>query len=161
MASVSDKKILVINSASDVRAQIHANLEMKGFNCIDESADALSAIRKLSQASYDLIITDIHLTQLDAWQLIRLVRSKMLEANPHTKILVLSSTYTQNITDATAKALGADGSAHTDQLEQLGEITANLVSSQEDTASKPSILVITQTLSKQRQSRGPYNLSLH
>jgi diguanylate cyclase (GGDEF)-like protein/PAS domain S-box-containing protein len=143
MTSVSDKKILVINSASDVRAQIHANLEMKGFNCIDEAADALSAIRKLSQASYDLIITDIHLTQLDAWQLIRLVRSKMLEANPHTKILVLSSTYTQNITDATAKALGADGSAHTDQLEQLGEITANLVSSQEDTASKPSILVIT------------------
>lgn len=143
MASVSDKKILVINSAADVCAQIHANLKMKGFNRIDESADALSAIHKLGQASYDVIITDIHLTQLDAWQLIRLVRSNTLEANPHTKILLLSSTYTQNITDATAKALGADGSAHTDQLEQLGEITANLVSSQEDTASKPSILVIT------------------
>ena len=143
MASVSDKKILVINSAADVRAQIHENLEMEGFNHIDESADALSAIRKLGQASYDLIITDIHLTQLDAWQLIQLVRSNTLNANSHTKILVLSSTYTQNITDATAKALGADGSAHTDQLELLGEITANLVSSQEDTISKPSILLIT------------------
>jgi diguanylate cyclase (GGDEF)-like protein/PAS domain S-box-containing protein len=143
MASVSEKKIIVINSASNVRAQIHASLAMKGFNCIDESADALSAIRKLSQASYDLIITDIHLKQLDAWQLIRLVRSNMLETNPHTKILLLFSTYTKNITDATAKALGADGSAHTDQLERLGEITANLLSSQEDAASKPSILAIT------------------
>ena len=37
----------------------------------------------------------------------------------------------------------ADGSAHTDQLERLGEITANLLSSQEDAASKPSILAIT------------------
>ena len=103
MASYADTKILVVNPIHTLRETICNQLKDDGFGNIREVSDGLQAIELLGEEGFDLVVTDIEIHNLDAWRLTRLIRSDMLASSANTKVVVVSSTYSERIAEATSK----------------------------------------------------------
>ncbi len=135
-------KILVVNPVHTLRAEICSQLKNSGFQNIKEASDGLQAIDLLRQKHFDLVVTDIDIHNLDAWRLTRLIRSDMLAASSHTKIVVVSSTYSQRIAEATSKEFEINRFIPLSELHQLGELVKELMEDDSSKLPKSSILVI-------------------
>lgn len=142
MNAVFSKKILVINASYKLRSEIRVQLEASGFNDIDESGDGLEAIRMLSVVTYDLVVTDIDIQNLDGWRLARLIRSDMLKSGGETKIAILSSTYSDRIAEATAKEFEINRFIPIDKLSDVGNMARQLLEDEQNQIPKSRILVI-------------------
>ena len=66
-------KILVVDDESDIRILIRAYLSMSGFE-VEEAKDGVEALQKLGGKSYDLLISDIYMPNMDGIQLLRMMR---------------------------------------------------------------------------------------
>ena len=104
----SDPKLLLVNRKTSNRKMLKDVLESSGLTRIVEAEDGLSAIEMLGHSAFDLIVTDIDIKQLDGWRLTRLVRSGVLTTAPDTPIIIVSTTFSERIAEATAKEFEAN-----------------------------------------------------
>ena len=82
------KVILVVDDSATVRKFVSASLTMQGFNVIT-ACDGMDALEKLPSWTFDLVITDLNMPNMDGFELIRSLRE-----NPQYRelpVIILSS----------------------------------------------------------------------
>ncbi|HTY59665.1 MAG TPA: response regulator [Bacteroidota bacterium] len=82
------KVILVVDDSATVRKFVSASLTMQGFNVI-AACDGMDALEKLPSMTFDLVITDLNMPNMDGFELIRSLRE-----NPQYRdlpVIILSS----------------------------------------------------------------------
>jgi two-component system chemotaxis response regulator CheY len=97
------KVILVVDDSATVRKFVSASLTMQGFNVI-AACDGMDALEKLPSWTFDLVITDLNMPNMDGFELIRSLRG-----NPQYKelpIIILSS-LDDSTSIQTGKGVGA------------------------------------------------------
>ena len=99
------KKILIIDDSETLRAILIFVLEEAGYKVL-VGIDGIDAQKHLNNQTIDLIITDLHMPNLDGIGFIKVVRSHPFYAN--TPILFLTTDTLQNKKDE-AKEAGATG----------------------------------------------------
>ncbi len=67
-------KILVVDDMSSMRGVMLQMLASLGHSETDEASNGLQALKLLRQNEYDLLITDLHMPNLDGKQLLEKVR---------------------------------------------------------------------------------------
>lgn len=99
-------KILVVDDNADAREILTLLLEKQGFTVIT-APDGQEALKLVKAETFDLIITDLQMPNLDGIGLIKALRTRPeLSSVP---ILVMSAFPGRSVTDALAA--GANGSA--------------------------------------------------
>ncbi len=100
------KKILVVDDSDSIREIVSMTLKNEGYDVI-LGFDGVDALQKISQqADLDLVITDLHMPNMDGIGLIKEIRS--LERYSRIPILFLT-TETQTDKKMEAKEAGATG----------------------------------------------------
>ena len=75
---MSEKKnILIVDDSRTVRQLLKMVLSKSLYSNITEAGDGLEAIKALESGSYDLVITDINMPNMDGLSLVRKVRTEM------------------------------------------------------------------------------------
>ncbi|MBL4941444.1 MAG: response regulator [Colwellia sp.] len=67
-------KILVVDDMLSMRKVMMKMLRSLGHNNLDEATNGLEALQKLRTQDFDLLITDLHMPNLDGKQLLEKVR---------------------------------------------------------------------------------------
>jgi len=82
------KRILIVDDSATVRKFVAASLAMQGFTVV-AACDGMDALEKLPSGTFDLVITDLNMPNMDGFELIRSLRE-----NPLTRevpVIILSS----------------------------------------------------------------------
>lgn len=103
-------RILLVEDSSSMRAYVRAALEASaelgdGVELV-EAASGFDALRLLPRASYDLVITDINMPDINGLELIRFVRGS---AHHRDMPVLIISTQSAERDRERGLALGADG----------------------------------------------------
>ena len=75
MRPMSEIKILVVDDDREMIAIIRRMLLQFGFSDIDDAADGPSALVKLRERAYDLVISDMIMAPMDGLALLREIRA--------------------------------------------------------------------------------------
>lgn len=78
-------RILVVEDSAIVRLSVVGYLESQGFT-VTQAENGRVAVRALDRGSFDLIVTDVLMPEMDGIELIKAVRS----SHPDAKILAMS-----------------------------------------------------------------------
>ena len=105
MADETTKRILVIDDASLVRLYYRAALERAGFE-VAEALNGLEALERLLTASYDLLIVDVNMPQMDGLSFLRTLRGKSLPLSSIPALITSTETEPERI--AAARSAGAN-----------------------------------------------------
>ncbi|HMK38412.1 MAG TPA: response regulator [Bacteroidota bacterium] len=82
------KVILVVDDSATVRKFVSASLAMQGFDVV-AACDGMDALEKLPSGTFDLVITDLNMPNMDGFEFIRSLRG-----NPQYReipVIILSS----------------------------------------------------------------------
>ncbi len=139
---MTEKRILLINIDHRQRGEVSEHLATLTGVRVDECGDGLDAIHMLRNEKYDLVVSDIDLHNLDAWRLTRLIRSDMLCSDAQTRIIILSSTYSERIAEATAKEFEVDRFIPFTELDSLATTAHSLLFEDNKQRNKTQVLVI-------------------
>jgi len=82
------KNILVIDDEADIVELVSYNLRKNGF-AVDSAHDGETALKKLAENEYDLIILDLMLPSIDGLELCRIIRKN--PATSRTPIIMLTA----------------------------------------------------------------------
>jgi two-component system, chemotaxis family, chemotaxis protein CheY len=99
------KKILIVDDSESLRAVLLFVLEDAGYE-VSVASDGVDAQKHLNGQDFNLIITDLHMPNMDGIELIRIIRS--MEAYRQTPILFLT-TESQQEKKNEAREAGATG----------------------------------------------------
>jgi len=99
------KNVLIVDDSESVREVVKFTLESAGYQ-VKVGVDGKDALKYLDGSGIDLVITDLHMPNLDGISLIREIRNK--EAYQYTPILLLT-TESQQEKKMEAKEAGATG----------------------------------------------------
>ncbi len=99
------KRILIVDDSESIREVVSFTLENAGYDVV-KGVDGMDALKYLDGSPIDLIITDLHMPNLDGIGLIKKVRA--LEAYQFVPILFLT-TESQAQKKQEAKDAGATG----------------------------------------------------
>ena len=92
-------KVLVVDDYATMRRIIRNLLSQIGFTDVDEAADGASALSKLREAKFGLVISDWNMEPMTGLQLLKEVRAdKMLKDTPF--IMVTAESKTENVVAA-------------------------------------------------------------
>ncbi|PLX03621.1 MAG: two-component system response regulator, partial [Marinilabiliales bacterium] len=69
-----DKTILIVDDSESIREVVSFTLEKEGYSVLS-GCDGQDALKHLNGAPIDLIITDLHMPNMDGISLIREVRT--------------------------------------------------------------------------------------
>jgi len=95
---------LIVDDSPAMRNQLSYALQRGMGMAATEAGDGADAWRKLAQASYDILITDINMPLMDGLKLVSLVRA----GGPHQRIpIVVITTEGAEVDRRRAMALGA------------------------------------------------------
>lgn len=86
---VTDLNVLVVDDSSTARKHLSRVLKNIGIHKLTLAVDGLDAIEKIEADSFDLIVTDFNMPEMDGQQLIEYVRNDM--GNTLTPILMVTS----------------------------------------------------------------------
>lgn len=75
IANFKDKKVLIVDDAAFIRNLVKKSLEVIGITHIKEAADGRQALAALQTAHFDLVISDLHMPEMDGIELLREVRA--------------------------------------------------------------------------------------
>ncbi len=100
-----NKKILIVDDSYSIRESISFFLTESGFDVV-KAIDGEDALKKLDGKKYDLIITDLHMPNMNGIELIKQVRK--LEQYKRIPMLLLT-TETLHEKKLEAKNAGATG----------------------------------------------------
>src|SRR3569833_2501442 len=95
--------ILLVNDHHDIRHLKVKILQRAGYSNILEAANGAEALDRLREDAVELVITDIHMPQLDGWRLARMVRSGLFACPATTHIIVATATFSERIAEPTAR----------------------------------------------------------
>ena len=70
-----NKKILVVDDSSLMRSFAKGSLKQLKLNNVDEAENGEEALLKLKKERYDLILSDLHMPNMNGLELLRAVRS--------------------------------------------------------------------------------------
>jgi two-component system, chemotaxis family, chemotaxis protein CheY len=101
MADNLSKRVLVVDDASLVRLYYRKALENAGFQ-VEEALNGLEAIERLLMASFDLLIVDINMPQMDGVTFLRAVRAKEPPVSAIPALVTSTEAEPQRIAAATA-----------------------------------------------------------
>jgi two-component system chemotaxis response regulator CheY len=101
MADSVSKRILVVDDASLVRLYYRKALEKAGFE-VEEALNGLEAIERLLLASYDLLIVDINMPQMDGLTFLKAVRAKEPPVSAIPALVTSTEAEPQRVAAATA-----------------------------------------------------------
>ena len=97
--SVLNSNVLVVDDYSTMRRIIRNLLTQIGFNNVDEAADGATALAKLRERSFGLVISDWNMEPMTGLQLLQEVRvDTKLKGTPF--IMVTAETKTENVVAA-------------------------------------------------------------
>ena len=99
------KKILIVDDSESIREVVSFTLENEGFEVLVAN-DGTDALKFLDGREIDMIITDLHMPEMDGITLIKHVRE--MEASQRIPILFLT-TESQTAKKMEAKEAGATG----------------------------------------------------
>lgn len=99
------KRVLIVDDSSAIRKSVSFILDQAGYAVV-AAEDGLDALSKLDGASFDLIVTDVNMPNLDGIGLVKKVREQ--PAYKYTPIVVLT-TESQGSKMEEGKAAGATG----------------------------------------------------
>ena len=99
------RKVLIVDDSDSIREVVHFTLETEGFDVL-VGEDGQDALKFLNGDKIDLIITDLHMPNMDGIELIKEVRK--IDAYKMIPILFLT-TESQTEKKMEAKAAGATG----------------------------------------------------
>ncbi len=71
----TSKKILVVDDSSLMRSFAKGSLKQLQLNNVDEAENGEEALLKLKKDMFDLILSDLHMPNMDGLELLRAVRS--------------------------------------------------------------------------------------
>lgn len=100
-----NKKILVVDDSESIREILKSLLLEESYDVV-VAEDGLKALEKLNNNSFDLILTDLHMPNLDGIGFI--TEARKLESYKRTPILFLTTETQQDAKDK-AKEAGATG----------------------------------------------------
>jgi two-component system chemotaxis response regulator CheY len=99
------KKILIIDDSATVRQAVRMPLQTTDYLCV-EAVDGVDGLNKLKEESFDLILTDINMPNLDGFALIE--QARQLPKAKFTPIVVLTTESSEELKKR-GKAAGASG----------------------------------------------------
>jgi len=79
-------RILIVDDQRNMRATLAILLRGAGY-ATDEAADGETAVEKIGQESFDLVLTDLRMGRIDGLDVLRRVR----EASPATEVVVMTA----------------------------------------------------------------------
>ena len=71
----ANKKILVVDDSSLMRSFAKGSLKQLKLNNVDEAENGEEALLKLKKKRYDLILSDLHMPNMNGLELLKAVRS--------------------------------------------------------------------------------------
>ena len=86
MAKGNGIRILIVDDQRNMRTTLGILLRGAGYTT-DEAADGETALQKIGQESYDLVLTDLRMGRIDGLDVLRRVR----EASPTTEVVVMTA----------------------------------------------------------------------
>ena len=89
MNELKDTLILIVSQDSNIRATVRRHVESHKY-LLEEVSDGISALKLLRRNSYDVIIVDRDLPELDSWYVCRNIKK-----NTGTPVIVLSNHSTE------------------------------------------------------------------
>jgi CheY-like chemotaxis protein len=99
------KRVLIVDDEESVRTLLKLTLEkLKPDFQIATAADGFTAMGRLMQQTFDLVLTDWHMAGVDGLELAAAIR----DISPATRILLMTGTDVFQLRNA-ATALGLDG----------------------------------------------------
>lgn len=137
-------RILIVNDHADILHLLSKTLSKEGPFQIIEARDGGEAVRTLRSEPIDLLITDIHMPQLDGWRLARMVRSGLFSCPATTPIIVASATFSERIAETTAREFEVNRFLSL-PLEDRGELLRSvqtLLANSNPILKKPRLLII-------------------
>ena len=81
-------KILIVDDMPSMRGVMMKMLSSLGYNNLGEANNGLQALAKLRLDNFDLVITDLHMPNLDGEQLLKKIRED--EFLQHMPVLMMS-----------------------------------------------------------------------
>lgn len=69
-------KILVVDDFSTMRRIVRNLLKELGYNNVDEAEDGLVAMTKLKSGSFDFVVSDINMPNMNGFELLRAMRAE-------------------------------------------------------------------------------------
>jgi two-component system chemotaxis response regulator CheY len=105
MAEATGKRILVVDDASLVRRFYRDALERAGFE-VDEALNGVEALEKVLGDSYDLVIVDVNMPQMDGMTFIRTLRRQSEAISSLPSLVISTEAGSQDA--AAARAAGAN-----------------------------------------------------
>lgn len=100
--------ILVVDDNGFTRKLALRVLNSLGFASITDVGNAKSALKLLETNTFDLIITDVHMPEVNGLEFVQLIRAGKTHAKPETRIVILTS-FSQTEVLGTALALDING----------------------------------------------------
>ncbi len=96
MAVDLNMKVLVVDDYKTMVRIIRNLLKQLNFNNVDEASDGSSALRKLREGSFDLVISDWNMEPMTGLQLLKEIRSDdKLKDTPF--IMITAESKTENV----------------------------------------------------------------
>jgi len=105
MADAVGKRILVVDDASLVRRFYRDALERAGFE-VDEALNGVEALEKVLGESYDLVIVDVNMPQMDGITFLRTLRRQPVAVSSLPSLVISTEAARQDA--AAARAAGAN-----------------------------------------------------
>lgn len=136
--------ILLVNDNDDTRELLARTLRKTGYRNLIEARNGAEAVHKLREEPIELVITDVHMPQLDGWRLARMVRSGLFACPATTPIIVASATFSERIAETTAREFEINRffSLPLENREELVVAVRELLADLRPLLEKPRLLII-------------------
>ena len=105
MAEPTSKRILVVDDANLVRRFYRDALERAGFE-VDEALNGVEALEKLLGESFDLVIVDINMPQMDGFTFLKTLRRQTAPISSVPALVISTEAGPQDM--VAARAAGAN-----------------------------------------------------
>ena len=114
-------KICVVDDEQIVCERLKPILEKSGFN-VETYNEGTSALKRLSETTFDLLITDIKMGQPDGIELLRYTKVH----SPSTRVIIITGFATAETAREAMKSGAADFIAKPFRLSQLTDLVMKL-----------------------------------
>ncbi|BDX06786.1 diguanylate cyclase [Planctobacterium marinum] len=104
--------------------------------------DASSAVTKLKQQEFDVIVSDTLIGQMDAWRLVRMVRANLFRVPAETPYILITDTFCEHIAKTTAHAFTINHVVACEHLETLPDLILSFSDTTETPDNRMSVLVV-------------------
>lgn len=105
MAETAGKRILIIDDANLVRRFYRDALERAGFE-VDEALNGVEALEKVLGSTYDLVVVDVNMPQMDGLTFLKVLRRHATAVSSLPALVISTEAAAQDA--AAARAAGAN-----------------------------------------------------